>query len=122
MLKARFGGKLFVERNIKPEHLDLFIPPFTLQLLLENCIKHNIVSATKPLKVEIFSEGEWLVVRNNVQPKRAVAEHSSRTGLSNIDRRFNLMTQHSITVEKDDNYFIVRLPLIQVESNILASE
>jgi sensor histidine kinase YesM len=120
MLKARFGGKLFVERNISPEHLDLLIPPFTLQLLLENCIKHNVVSTTRPLKVEIFSEGDWLVVRNNVQPKRAVVEHSSQTGLSNIDKRFSLLMQDSIIVEKDLVYFTVRLPLMHAESGVLA--
>jgi sensor histidine kinase YesM len=120
MLKARFDGKFFIEKRISPEHNDYFIPPFTLQLLLENCIKHNVVSSSRPLYVELISEGDWLLVRNNLQAKRAVAEESSRTGLSNINRRFDLLTQHTIVVEKTDQYFTVRLPLVRVENGVMA--
>lgn len=111
MLKARFEDKLQVIQKIKPAANTLFIPPLTLQMLVENCIKHNVVSNDKPLQIELYQEDAYLVVRNNLQPKRSV-EESSHIGLENIRQRYRALTGKEIVIERTDEYFTVRLPLI----------
>ncbi len=113
MLEARFEGKFSVEKRVEGVFLKSLVPPFCLQLLLENCIKHNVISASRPLLVEIFTENGGLVVRNNQQPKRNVSEPSSGTGLQNIDARFRLLAGgRGIEVAEGGGFFTVRLPLV----------
>lgn len=109
MLKARFEDKLQITQKALPG--SSLLPPLTLQMLVENCIKHNVVSAEKPLRIELFQEGKWLVVRNNLQPKRA-AEDSNHIGLENIRQRYKVLTGEEIQVEKTDSHFTVKLPVI----------
>lgn len=111
MLKARFEDKLVVSLRLAGLDGACFVPPFTLQMLVENCIKHNTVSAAQPLHIEIFSEKDALVVRNNLQPKRSV-EDSHHVGLDNINQRYRLLTGRDIEIEKTAGYFTVRLPII----------
>lgn len=110
LLNIRFEGKFQCRQNLPDAVRQTQIPPFTLQMLLENCIKHNVVSADKPLLVEIAVEDNWLMVRNNLQPKRSV-ESGSHIGLDNISRRYQILTGKKIRIEKDERYFTVRLPL-----------
>lgn len=111
LLNIRFEGKFKCLPRVPEAARQTLIPPLTLQMLLENSIKHNVVSTDRPLVVEIFQEGEWLIVRNNLQLKRSV-EASSHIGLENISRRYQLLAGRDIQIEKDDRYFTVRLPLI----------
>lgn len=80
LLKSRFEEGISIQIDLRNESRNSFIPPFTLQLLVENCIKHNIVSIENPLHICIFEEGDRLVVQNNQQPKNAI-EESSGIGL-----------------------------------------
>lgn len=111
MLKARFEDKLIVTQVIPAPVVDYFVPPLTLQMLVENCIKHNVVSADKPLHIEIFQEENYLIVRNNLQPKRSV-EESNHIGLENIRQRYLVLTGKAIIVQKTDSHFSVKLPVI----------
>lgn len=111
LLNIRFEGKFQCRLEVPDVARLTQIPPFTLQMLVENGIKHNIVSADKPLVIEIFLKDNWLVVRNNLQPKRSV-EASSHIGLENISRRYQILAGKAIQIEKDDRHFTVRLPLI----------
>lgn len=111
LLKVRFEDKLLITNLLKPNGQPSFLPPLTLQMLVENCIKHNVVSAEKPLRVEILMEAGSIVVRNNLQPKRS-ADGSNRIGLDNINRRYMALSGRNIEIEKTDGYFTVRLPLI----------
>ncbi len=111
MLKARFEDKLQVSLQISSGEKMRYLPPLTLQMLVENCIKHNIVSAEKPLQIELFQNEQYLVVRNNLQPKRAV-EESSHIGLENIRQRYKVLTGQEIKVEKNLTHFTVTLPVI----------
>lgn len=111
MLKARFQEKILLTINIPDDYKSIFIPPFTLQMLVENCIKHNIVSEKKPLNIEIKIENDELVVRNNLQLKRTV-EHSNYIGLNNINSRFFNNIGKNINIIKDEFFFTVHLPLI----------
>jgi sensor histidine kinase YesM len=111
MLKARFEDKLQVIQRIPSSANANFIPPLSLQMLVENCIKHNVVSTDKPLLIELFVENDCLVIRNNLQPKRSV-EDSNHIGLDNLRQRYRALVGKEIEVEQTDAYFIVRLPFI----------
>ncbi len=109
--EKRFGSNFHIE--LKIENPDQYcIPPMTLQLLVENALKHNIISASKPLRVEIYIEGERLIVRNNLQLKRKV-EQSTRIGLSNIVNRYRMLFDMEVEVYSGKDYFTVKLPLIK---------
>ncbi len=112
LLKTRFGENFNLKIDL-PEHvLATAIPPLTFQLLLENAIKHNVVSMDKHLTIEIFQpDAQHIAVRNNLQPKKST-ESGTGTGLGNIEQRYQLLAGKSIAVEKTEQYFTVILPLI----------
>jgi len=87
------------------------VVPCSLQLLLENAIKHNQITQESPLVVKIFQKGQYLVVTNNNQPK-AVIKHSIGVGLVNIKQRYALLTARDVEVEKSVSNFSVKLPLL----------
>lgn len=111
MLRARFEEKIRIDISEEVEKLQSYIPPFTLQMLIENCIKHNVISGDKPLHVEIALENGHLVVRNNLQLKRSV-EQSSHIGLENINQRYLMLCGKPIVIQRDDHEFSVILPII----------
>jgi sensor histidine kinase YesM len=111
MLKARFEDKLIVTMHLKSNGHACFMPPFTLQMLVENCIKHNVVSAERPLHIELFEDDSHVVVRNNLQPKRSV-EDSNHIGLKNINQRYKVLSGQDIEIEHSDSHFTVKLPII----------
>jgi LytS/YehU family sensor histidine kinase len=109
LLQKRFGDGLNVQIDIPASSLHLKIVPMAMQMLLENAIKHNIVSVHQPLQVSICVRNGQLVVSNRLQLK--AADNSSGTGLKNISERYRLSTGKIITVEKTDDTFTVKLPL-----------
>jgi LytS/YehU family sensor histidine kinase len=115
LLKTRFGENLRVHMDIPPGQLGKFIAPLTLQMLLENAIKHNVVSAEKPLHIDLYVEkDEVLVVKNNLQRKSSVPD-STQTGLANISQRYRLLCQQAVEVVVTASNFMVVLPLLTVE-------
>src|SRR5690349_16419609 len=90
LLQTRFGKHLNVTINVSEENLKKKIVPLSLQLLMENAIKHNIVSSDKPLSIHVFAQNEKLVVTNNLQKKNQVIE-STGIGLDNIRNRYKLI-------------------------------
>jgi two-component system, LytTR family, sensor kinase len=112
MLKERFGENLTIEIQIDKLLFDRFIPPFTLQILAENCVKHNIVSIEKPLLIRIFStQHGQITVSNNLQPKFSV-ESSSKVGLANIDKRYQFLSGRHIEIVESQTSFDVVIPLL----------
>lgn len=91
-----------------------FLPPLSLQLLLENAIKHNIASKANPLNVDIFVKDDLLVVRNNLQIKSSMPEESAGIGLANIQKRYALLSNQNMMVNDDGIYFEVSLPLLKM--------
>ena len=87
------------------------IVPMTLQLLIENCVKHNEISAAQPLRVDITRNGAYLKVENNLQQKPSEG-NSKNTGLSNIRQQFKYFTDKEILVRKTDNTFAVEVPVL----------
>ncbi|HSY75713.1 MAG TPA: histidine kinase, partial [Bacteroidia bacterium] len=112
ILKIRFGDNLKVTWNIKESLRTHYLATYSLQLLLENITKHNIVSADKPLWVTISTTDHGtMVVKNQVQLKNSSAL-SNRHGLKSINQRYQLLTSKNIEVSQTSEYFSVELPLI----------
>jgi sensor histidine kinase YesM len=102
-----------MEIAIDDEYMSYLIPPLTLQILVENAVKHNIVSLSRPLLIEIKYDGyDQLSVLNNIQ-KKTVHVASNGMGLSNISAKFKLLNQPDIIINTDDNKFRITLPLLK---------
>jgi two-component system LytT family sensor kinase len=106
----RFNENLIVSIQIHPEVLHLKIPPLALQMLVDNCIKHNIISSNHPLKIEIEDHYTTITVRNNKQLKKT--DVSTGQGLKNIEGRYRFITGEHPTIISDDKQFAVTIPLI----------
>lgn len=109
----RFGNNLQVHWDISEEKAILMVVPMSVQLLIENAIKHNIVSKAKPLKVSIETKGDVLIVRNNIQPKSTQIP-STKIGLKNIEKRYQLISNKLPEIKKEEGQFVVSLPLLQL--------
>ncbi len=117
LLKIRFQENLQVDVRIQEEYKDRYIAPSTLQLLIENAIKHNIVSKREPLTIRIYSENGQvparLVIQNNLQPKES-REPSARLGLKNIQSRYDFLAGKAAVQIVKDEHFTVKIPLLEV--------
>lgn len=109
--KIRFEDGLLYHIHVDQQP-DFYLPPLSLQMLLENAIKHNIASMANPLSIEIFREGNTLVIKNNLQLKSSLTEESTGIGLSNIRKRYELLSAEPVLIEENADFFIVKLPLL----------
>ena len=109
--KERFGDNLQVSWKIPEEKLMLQIVPMSLQLLIENAIKHNVVSKAKPLIIDVSTNGNQLIVNNKIQEKSTLIS-STKIGLKNIEKRYALISNESIKIKNDGFNFKVSLPLL----------
>lgn len=108
--KVRLGGGLHVDIDIAKEFFDQEIAPLTLQLLIENAIKHNITSKDKPLNISVYIKNNYLVVENNNQKKEST--YSTNTGLSNLKKRYEMLTERRIVIFEDQEVFRVNIPIL----------
>jgi LytS/YehU family sensor histidine kinase len=112
LLQKRFSEGLHVEILINDQQRNALIVPASLQLLIENAIKHNIISRQKPLFISVHTNGNnTLVVSNNLQPKKSI-ETSTGIGLQNIIKRYKLVSNKEVIVQNNTGQFSVALPLI----------
>lgn len=111
LLKTRFADNLNIDIGVPDEKLQQRIVPLSLQLLMENAIKHNIVSSEKPLKIRVFTENGNLLVSNNLQIKNQLIE-STGIGLENIRNRYKLLGDQEVKVAESGKSFTVSIPLI----------
>ena len=111
MLQKRFGHKLLTQLQVNEQVHHYRIPPLALQILVENAVKHNTITAADPLTITIMSTDTTLIVSNNRQAKRALEEHYG-IGLANLNQRYQLIVQQSISVTKSSTKFTVTLPLL----------
>jgi two-component system LytT family sensor kinase len=111
LLELRFSEKLNVSISMKPELSQRMIAPLTLQMLLENAVKHNVVSADKPLKIEIYDEDDYIVIRNVLQLKKEKTG-STGMGLQNIRSRYEVICDRPVIILEDNGTFTVKVPLI----------
>ena len=111
LIKKRFEDKIIIDIQIPDACLKKNIIPLSLQILLENCLKHNIISTNLKLYIFIYIENEnYIVVKNNYQPKTS-SEVSTHIGLNNLKSRYIMLSHKDIIIEKD-NFFTVKIPLL----------
>lgn len=110
LLQKRYGAnlRLHMDKPIK----DAYILPLTLQMLVENAVKHNVISEQRPLDVYIKVDEDCVTVCNNLQPKSR-PEPSTQFGLQSIIRRYSLLTDQKVIIEQKNNTFKVCIPIIK---------
>ncbi len=109
--KIRFRENLQIETHISTPTYQQYVAPLSLQMLIENAIKHNIVSKEKPLIIKILQDGNYLTIENNLQEKTTF-EKSTKVGLQNIINRYRLLTERPVEVITNDVRFLVKVPLL----------
>lgn len=110
--KCRFGEALIIDIALEePQKSKGRIVPLALQLLVENAIKHNEVSRTNPLLVSIYQQDEYLVVHNKIKSKIS-RETGEGLGITNLQKRYQLLAHRNIIIEKTKEYFIIKLPIL----------
>jgi len=114
LLKMRFENGLLYHIPESPSEGHFKIAPLSLQLLLENAIKHNSISEASPLEIKVYEADGYLFVSNNIQLKKSF--HSSGIGLQNIIKRYKSLTDKEVLISELDNQFIVQLPIL-INSN-----
>lgn len=109
--KNRYGDNLTI--NIKLDNVDYnsYVAPLALQMLVENAIKHNIISKEKPLNINIYVDEKAILVSNNLQ-KRELEQPSTRFGLKNIKERYSFLSHKSVEISENDSTFTVSIPIL----------
>lgn len=121
LLKMRFENSITFEIPEGFDNEEAKVVPLSLQLLLENCIKHNIVSEAKPLHVKITIENNQLVVTNNLQKKEVLSDRKG-VGLQNIVNRYAILTKRTVLVEENEKEFKIFLPILTKQVTIMETQ
>jgi two-component system, LytTR family, sensor kinase len=111
LFELRFKGMISFLFEIPEEKLEFYIAPMTVQLLIENAVKHNIISEKRPLSIRIYEENNFIVVANKHQKKNQ-KPYSSGMGLQNIRERYAYLSDKEIIIDETQEFFIVKIPLI----------
>lgn len=112
LLKTRYGAAINMTIDIGKPYYDFFLPPLTLQLLVENAVKHNQLQKDAPLHIQLQSlPNNQLIVRNNVFLKNGKTE-STGMGLYSINTRYKILNKPGLIIDKTDSEFAVTIPLI----------
>jgi hypothetical protein len=111
LMQIRFGGNFKFDNQLATYTNSYKIAPLTLQMLVENALKHNEISKLHPLSISVFLEENWLVVRNNLQLKTNQND-STGIGLANIKSRYAFLSQQPVIISETDGFFTVKIPLI----------
>lgn len=114
LLKIRYGDNISIEKEISTDGAKFYVAPASLQMLIENAIKHNVVSTKNPLKIQITSRDNYIEVINNLQEK-AVKEDSTLIGLKNIKKRYEFLSDTPVEIVKTNDAFRVKIPLLEIE-------
>ena len=120
LLKMRFEDSIVFEIPDKASNPESKVVPLSLQLLLENAVKHNTVTSSKPLRIKIYEDEGDLIVENNFQPKQIIKK-SSGVGLSNIMQRYQLLTNRKVNINQQANRFAVAIPMLTKQISIMES-
>jgi len=109
LIKQRYQDNFNVFVKVNDQMLQRKIPVLALQILMENAVKHNEISAKNPLYMEFYSEGKWIVGKNVLQ-KRTGNIESTNTGLKNLNTRTKIQMGEEIEIRKDETHFTVKIP------------
>ncbi|MBA4054782.1 MAG: histidine kinase [Marivirga sp.] len=111
LLRTRFQQALIINFDIGEAGRERAIVPVTLQILIENALKHNIVDKERPLHIDVLTIGDYLVVSNNLQIRKRVGT-SNGQGLDNLRSLYAFLSDKPVIIEKTDNRFAVKIPLL----------
>jgi two-component system, LytTR family, sensor kinase len=111
LLETRFQGALKINFQVGEEAREKAIVPVTLQILIENALKHNIVDREKKLTIDVLTIGDYLIVSNNLQVRKTV-ETSNKQGLDNLRSLYKFLTDKPVVIEPTTDRFFVKIPLI----------
>jgi hypothetical protein len=112
LIKMRYESNISIERSVNESLLQHRLPPLALQTLVENAVKHNVISRRHPLVIRIFTEDEKIVVLNSIREKYS-AEEGTGIGLPNLATQYKLLGAREIQITKTENEFRVELPLLK---------
>jgi two-component system, LytTR family, sensor kinase len=112
LLETRFRGGLKINFKISDEAKEKAIVPVTLQILIENAIKHNVVDKERKLTIDVMTVGDYLIVTNNLQVRKTV-ESSNKQGLENLKSLYKFLSEKPLLIEPTEERFYVKVPLIQ---------
>ena len=121
LLKMRFEDSITYEVPTDFINPEAKVVPLSLQLLLENTIKHNIVSEKKPLRIKIYIEDNYLIVENNLQKKEVLQERKG-VGLQNIVNRYGLLSERKVLVEETNDFFRIKIPILTKQIVIMETQ
>jgi two-component system, LytTR family, sensor kinase len=121
LLKARYGGAVQLEINVNEADREKTLPPLSLQVIMENALYQNKTVKSSPLRISIESGNEnSVVIKNNVQRKMLTETGDQETGLDNLIKKYELMSQHPVTIQETGNERIIILPLISKTAEVVA--
>lgn len=112
LIKLRFGKRLYLSVDLDKEIENYQVPPLILQLLIENAIKHNVVSTKYPLGIAITNQDNRIVIQNTLRLKTSKG-YSSKIGLDNIISHYDIVTDEKVTIKQTEDFFIVTIPLLK---------
>ncbi len=112
MMQIRYGDNMHIEQKVDERYLDWGIPPISIQLLIENVLKHNVVSSRHPMSITMITSDDCFHVTNTLHPKSQDSPVEG-LGLANLAKRYSLLSSKEITITQDNNTFRVDLPLIE---------
>lgn len=121
LLKMRFEDSIVFDIPDKSSMPEARIVPLSLQLLLENAVKHNVVTASRPLHIKVSEEEGMLVVSNNLQEKQVVKK-SSGVGLQNIKQRYEILTDRQVNIAKTASSFSVAIPMLTTQLSVMQTQ
>lgn len=113
MLLERHANSLFIEMQVPDACRSSLLPPVSLQVLIENAVKHNVVSLARPLTVKIREKGGYLIVANKMNERKQKLT-STGTGLLNLDQRYRHLCGEKIEISNNDGVFSVAIPLLKL--------
>ena len=118
LLKMRFENSLFYELPLTVMNPEAKVVPLSLQLLLENTVKHNVVSEQRPLHIRIYVDGDYLIIQNDYQ-KKEILQDRRGVGLQNIISRYGIITNRKVLIEQNEQTFTVKIPILTKQITIM---
>ena len=115
LLQIRFAESVFFSIDIAESARQKVLPPLSLQMLIENAIKHNMATEQQPITIKIYTEGNEVIVENNLQKKKYDTQTRKGSGLENIKNRYEFFTDKQVQISQTTDLFKVRLPLLEID-------
>jgi hypothetical protein len=113
--KIRYQDNLFFHIHIEESFYDKLLPPLTLEVLVENAIKHNVIDAKQPLHISLSIENDYLLIKNNIQARNEEEVDSTQVGLNNLLEKYQILESEAPEFITENGYFIAKIPLLNSE-------